>query len=166
MSNPLEEFLAEKHAAAQTSFPFMNGGFVDAVRRHGAKMPDMIGKGLVGAGASALVGGAVLGGSIAAKKLFDAATKGRDFRKMMEFNPDLASEHEKDPKTFNQLFSSLRTINPSFSKDPIISGTYMRRMVGSPAAGGVLTDAASMSEKAPATFLDQLQRRALGSSSK
>lgn len=161
MSTPLDEFLGEKRAATQLSFPFLNRGVVDAVRRHGAEMPEMFGKALAGAGANAMVGGAVLGGSFAAKKLYDAATKGRDFRAMMEYNPDLASEHERDPKNFNQLFSSLRTVNPAFSKDPIIAGTYMRRMVGSPAAGGVLTDAVAMRDKVPPSFGDAIQRHAL-----
>lgn len=163
--DPVQEFLAEKRAATQLQFPFARGGGVaDAVRRHGAQMPDMFGRALAGAGATAAVGATVAGAGFAARKLYDAATKGRDFRKMIEFNPDLAEEHEKDPKTFNQLFSSLRTVNPSFSQDPIIAGSYMRRMVGSPMAGGVLTDAVGMRDKVGPSFGDIVERQALGGS--
>lgn len=162
--DPVGEFLAEKRAATQMRFPFAGGGVAEAVQRHGAQMPEMFGRAIAGAGATAAVGATVAGVSIAARKLYDAATKGRDFRKMIEFNPDLASEHEKDPKTFNQLFSSLRTVNPSFSSDPIIAGTYMRRMVGSPTAGGVLTDAVSMRGDVPPSFGETLQRHVMGGS--
>jgi hypothetical protein len=159
MSTALDEFLAEKQAG-------FGSKLLGAVQGQGAQMPDMFAKALAGAGANAAVGGAVIGGSFAAKKLYDAATKGRDFRRMIEYNPDLASEHERDPKNFNQLFSSLRTVNPAFSQDPIIAGTYMRRMVGSPAAGGVLTDAVGMRDKIPPTFRETVQRHALGGGGK
>lgn len=159
--DPLQEFLAEKRAA-QMSFPFAQGGVADAVSRHGAQIPEMFGKALAGAGATAAVGATVAGMGVGARMLFDAATKGRDFRKMMEYNPDLVAEHERDPKTFNQLFSSLRSVNRTFSADPIIAGTYMRRMVGSQTAGGVLTDAVSMRGNVPPSFGDIVERHALG----
>jgi hypothetical protein len=164
--DPLQDFLAEKRAATQLNFPFARGGVADAVSRHGAQIPEMFGKALAGAGATAAVGATVAGASVGARMLFDAATKGRDFRKMMEYNPDLVSEHERDPKTFNQLFSSLRSVNRAFSADPIIAGTYMRRMVGSPTAGGVLTDAVGMRGDVPPSFGETLQRHVLGGSKK
>ena len=93
-------------------------------------------QGAVGAGAAGLGFGAV--------KLFQAATKARDFRKMLEFNPDLAQHHEADPKMFNQMYTSLRQLNPTYAGDPLIAGTFMRQMVESPNnAGGFLTDALS-----------------------
>jgi hypothetical protein len=80
----------------------------------------------------------------------DAATKQRDFRRMLSFNPDLQEHHERDPRMFNQMYSSLRTMNPGFAKDPLVAGTYMRRMSESPlTAGGVLTDAVGSRDKLP-----------------
>jgi hypothetical protein len=148
--NPVVEFLPEKQ-----------GGLFD----NASSVPKMFGDALVtgvaGAGAAAALGGA----GIAAHQLYNAATKGRDFRNMLVHNPDLVEEHQRDPKSFNQLFSSLRTVNPSFSRDPIIAGTYMRQMVGSPAAGGVLTDALGFRDKehhAP-SFGSTVMQGALGS---
>jgi hypothetical protein len=72
----------------------------------------------------------------------DAATKGRDFRSMMEANEDLHMHHEQDPKRFNLMFSTLRNVNPEFSKDPLIAGSFMRRMIESPMGiGGIAGEA-------------------------
>ena len=151
--NTVQEFLSEKRAMPGLSRA------VDAMREHG---PEMFGKAVVGAGAAAAVGASVAGLSMGARQLYGAATKGRDFRKMIEFNPDLAEHHARDPKTFNQLFTSLRSMNPAFSQDPIVAGTYMRRMVDSPAAGGVLTDAVSLRDKVNPSFGETLQRHVMG----
>jgi hypothetical protein len=128
--NPVDEFLQEKRGGARS------GAFSNA--KH---FPGMFGDALLTGAAGAASAGVIAGAGIAAAQIYNAATKGRDFRNMLVHNPDLVEEHAKDPKAFNQLFSSLRSVNTSFSRDPVIAGTYMRRMVGSPAAGGVLTDA-------------------------
>jgi len=109
----------------------------------------VLGNALMGAGATAIVGAGGAAAQLGMSKAYDAITKAQDFKLMLEHNPDLAEHHTNDPRTFNQLYSSLRTVNPAFAKDPIIAGTYMRRMVESPMAGGVLTDAISMAEKIP-----------------
>lgn len=99
---------------------------------------------------NAAVGAATMGGltagaaavSFGAKKLYDAITKRRDFRMMLEHNPDLHEALERDPKFFNQAYSSLRSVNPQFASEPLIAGNYMRQMTESPlTAGGKLENA-------------------------
>lgn len=96
---------------------------------------------------NAAVGGATMGGltagaaavSFGAKKLYDAITKRRDFRTMLEHNPDLQEALDRDPKFFNQAYSSLRSVNSQFASEPLIAGNYMRQMMESPlSAGGKL----------------------------
>jgi hypothetical protein len=137
--SPVDAFLAAKTA-----------GFGEAFKASGNGLRGRIGGALLGAGASAAVGIGVAGAGLAAQKIYDAATKGRDFRRLLEVNPDLADHHAEDPRAFNQLFSSLRTFNPAFSRDPLVAGSYMRRMLDSPMmAGGVLTDALAMRDRVP-----------------
>lgn len=102
-----------------------------------------------GLGATAATA-AVTGMGFAAQKIYDAMTKRMDFNAMLEHNPDLADHHGTNPKMFNQMFSTLRTMNPSFSKDPIVAGTYMRRMMESPMhAGGIAVEALGHGRGAP-----------------
>lgn len=113
-------------------------GFGDTARRVGQAMPEALAMGLGAVGATAAVGG--LG--VASQKIYDAMTKRRDFNAMLEHNPDLVEHHQNNPKSFNQMFTTLRTMNPQFSKDPLVAGTYMRRMAESPlSAGGVAVEA-------------------------
>lgn len=85
---------------------------------------------------------AAAGVGIAATKIWDAATKSRDFKKMLEFNPDLAAHQESNPALFNQQYSSLRSLAPDLAKDPLTAGTFMRQMnMGD--SGGTLTQAIS-----------------------
>lgn len=65
-----------------------------------------------------------------------AITKKRDFNKMMEHNSDLQEAYQENPTRFNAQFTSLRSMQPRFSGDPIVAGTYMRQMVASPATAG------------------------------
>ena len=134
MKNPIEEFLEEKKA-----------NFGGLLREEAKNIPSMAARGLVHGGVAAgLAAGASLVAG-AASKMLDAATKARDFKAMLEHNPDLADYHAENPRMFNQMFSSLRTMNPTFSKDPLVAGTYMRNMWMSPqSAGGTLTNAYSM----------------------
>lgn len=108
------------------------------------------------AGAGAAVAGAAIGGlGVAVSKLYDAATKSRDFRQMLATNPDLTDMHESNPKQFNQMFTSLRAMNPEFSKDPLVAGEYMRRMSADPnRAGGYLTEAVSHRDRFPSPVMD------------
>ena len=140
MSNPLNEFLEEYGQPEKTAFDW--------------------GRAASGAGNAAISGAAVTGmsaviggGAVAATKIFNAATKARDFRNMMQYNPDLQEHHDRDPRMFNQMFTSLRSMNPAYSKDPLIAGTYMRQMVDSPmTAGGKLTETLGTRDKFPSTL--------------
>jgi hypothetical protein len=121
MTNPLDEYLQEK-----------NGG------RFTEQMPNA----MANAGANAVIGLGAAAAGVAATKIYQAVTKRRDFRNMMEANGDLHEEYQRDPKLFNQMFSTLRHFSPQFSSDPMVAGTYMRQMVQSPlTAGGVAIQA-------------------------
>lgn len=134
MGNPLEDFIED---------------FGQTKEAVGARdVAGAFGNAAMTAGATAVIGGAIGGIGFAASKIYGAATKSRDFRKMMEYNPDLQEHHERDPKMFNQMFTSLRTMNPAYSRDPLVAGTYMRQMADSPlTAGGKLTDTLSTRDK-------------------
>lgn len=103
-----------------------SAAFGDALRQVGRHA----GNTALNAGVGALATAAVGGLAVAAGKLYDAATKGRDFRRMLEANPDLAEHHSQNPGGMNQFFSSLRTMNPAFSRDPLVAGHFMRQMAG------------------------------------
>jgi hypothetical protein len=137
VSNPFEEFLEEygpqEKQAAGVNFSNVAGHF---------------GKSMLGGVGTAVAAGVIGGTGLAATKIYGAATKARDFKSMMSFNPDLQEHHERDPRMFNQMFTSLRTMNPGFSKDPLVAGTYMRRMVENPStSGGILTESAGSRDK-------------------
>ena len=139
MSNPFEDFVSEYGQVEEKT-----AGFGSAVKGFGRDFGSALGYGAATAAATS----AIAGVGVAAKKIYDAATKTRDFKNMMSFNPDLQEHHERDPRMFNQMFTSLRTMNPAYSKDPLIAGTYMRQMVDSPlSAGGKLTDALGTRDK-------------------
>lgn len=98
------------------------------------------------AASGALAGGlgaAAAGGiGMAVSKIVDAATKSHDFKEMLAANSDLHEHYQADPKKFNMMFSTLRTMNPQFSKDPLVAGAFMRRMALSPEGiGGIATEA-------------------------
>lgn len=136
MSNPFDEFVQEfLPAGEKVAF-----GFGEAARG----MAHGVAGGVGAAGAAAIVGVA----GIAAGKVYQAATKSRDFRGMLAYNQDLQEHHDRDPRVFNQMFSSLRSMNPEYSGDPIVAGSYMRRMLESPhTAGGILTESLSTRDK-------------------
>lgn len=119
--NPVEEFLQTKEA-------FGMGGLKNVAKSYGPRAAESIGGGV----AMGLGGAAFAGLTVGAAKLFDAATKTRDFNSMMEANPDLHSLHQEDPVGFNRMFSALRTMAPQFTKEPLVAGAYVRQgMLGS-----------------------------------
>jgi hypothetical protein len=108
----------------------------------GSSFGRMAGRAATGALAGGLGAAAAGGIGMAVSKIVDAATKSHDFKSMLEANQDLHEHYQADPKRFNMMFSTLRTMNPQFSKDPLVAGTFMRRMVLSPQGiGGVATEA-------------------------
>lgn len=118
-----------------------------------------------GAGAG-VAGAAVTGAGIAASKIYDAMTKTRDFRNMMgsSFNSDLQPLHQQKPRQFNEAFTSLRSMNPAFTKDPMVAGTYMRRMMENvpEAAGGYLIEALHARKDVPESPMFESFQRAGG----
>jgi len=127
--SPVEEFMAVSKTA-------------NVFRAAARKFPQHMAHAAVGAAAAGAVGlvGAGLGSAVSG--IFDAATKGHDFRQMMSANEDLHAHHEQDPKKFNLMFSTLRNVNPQFSKDPLVAGSFMRRMIESPMGiGGIAGEA-------------------------
>lgn len=111
--NPLQEFLGEYGEKKEANAPSVAGRFRDA----------LVG-GAAAAGTAAVIGGA----GMAASAAYDALTKSRDFKKMLEYNPDLHEHHQNDPRLFNQMYSSLRQMNPTFARDPLVAGGIMRQM--------------------------------------
>lgn len=161
--NPVDEYFSEK-TASQAPLPF-GGGFFKSfggTLRQGlnrGQMGESAAKGLLAAGGAALGAGAIAGATHGVQKAYDAATKARDFRSMLESNPDLAQAHGEDPKLVNQMFSTLRTFNPAFTRDPVVAGSYIRKMVSDPMhAGGVATDALQFRDKTKNQLGDQVAR--------
>lgn len=108
---------------------------------------------------TALGGAAVAGGVTALKKVYDSVSKQRDFKQMMATDPDLAQLQAEKPKFFNQAYSSLRNINPTFGKDPLVAGSYMRKMMANPDAAGLTlaqSIKAPMAEGSPASYSFEL----------
>lgn len=120
MTNPAEEYLQTKKA-------FSLSGLGAKAKPYAGRVGEAVGMGVAtGAGGAAFAGLA-----LAANKLYDAATKTRDFNSMLEANPDLHEVHQADPVGFNRMFTSFRTMAPEITREPVTAGAYMRKaMVG------------------------------------
>lgn len=150
---PLEAFLHEKKATEKRA------GFVSAFRQSAKQIPEALGAASAQGAATAVVGAGIAGVGMAASKIYDAMTKRRDFQRMLQVNPDLAEHQASNPAMFNHMFSSLRMHNPAFTADPIVAGTYMRRMSESPlTAGGVAVEALGHRESTKSPQLDAFLR--------
>jgi len=75
------------------------------------------------AGGAAATGLAMAGIAKGINAAVDALTYAGDFKSMMAANPDLAEYPEPE---IRMVFASLRHLNPEFSKDPLVSGTFVR----------------------------------------
>ena len=162
MSNPLDDYLLEKNAWWGADF----GNALDKGMRSGLQGKALGGaaaKGLVGAG-TALAGTAVAAGAVyGAQSLYNAATKARDFRNMLEADPRLQLLHQEDPRRVNQMFSTLRTFNPSFTRDPIVAATYVHQMASNPeTAGMTAVEALGHRDKMKAPLTDRMTNAAFG----
>jgi hypothetical protein len=157
MSNPVDEALMAKEAVGMGRFlqgvgQSLRGGgnlFGSSAQRVGQQFGSSIlegiggsgadlGKGLVVGAAGAAGAAGIAGIGAAVKSLHTAATKRRDFREMMDLNPDLSEAQGQNPKFFNASYNSLRRLNPAFGKDPVVSGSVMRRMMENPAGAGTI----------------------------
>lgn len=127
--NPAEEYLQTKKA-------FSFGGMAQKAKPYAGRAAEGIGMGV----ATGVGGAAFAGLALAANKLYDAATKTRDFNGMMEANPDLHEIHEADPVSFNRMFTSFRTMAPEITREPVTAGAYMRKALvdQSPETAGFL----------------------------
>lgn len=153
----LDDFKKLKQASPQMSFPWGNtvkGQAASAVR----SIPGAFASGV----GMATAGAAVAGTGIAIQKIYDAITKKRDFQAMLENNADLQEAYDRNPKQFNLMFSTLRSMNPAFSKDPLVAGTYMRRMAESPShAGAIAVEALGHRDSASSSASDAFLRGGL-----
>ncbi len=126
--NPLDEYLMEKDA--------INFG---AMARQAGQAAKGAGVGDVAKGVATSVGAmALMGAAVpAVQKIWSAVTRRGDFKDMMSTNPDLRDVQQEDPRFFNSAYNSLRKINPTFGSDPIIAGSYMRKMMANKDAAGL-----------------------------
>ena len=126
--NPLDDYLMEKQAI----------NFGAAAQQAGNAAKGIAGSD-VARGLALSVGASAAAGLLApaVQKVWGAMTKGRDFKEMMGTNPDLREIQQQDPRFFGQAYSSLRRINPTFGGDPIVAGSYMRKMMANKDAAGL-----------------------------
>jgi hypothetical protein len=100
------------------------------------------GPALVAAGTAALAAG-----TAAVNKIRESIGRRQDFKAMMEIDPELKDLQAERPAFFNQAYNSLRRLNPAFGSDPIVSGSFMRKMMANPDAAGLTL---AQTVKAPA----------------
>lgn len=129
----------------------------DYISKCAGSKPETFRDMLSGAGHAAAIGGAMLGIGAAVRKIHGAMTKQRDFKQMMSLNPDLQEAQQQRPAMFNQAYSSLRNMNPTFGADPLIAGAYMKKMLilNPEQAGMILAEAAGA--KGPQRFSPSLK---------
>lgn len=81
-----------------------------------------LGQSLAYAGA----GAALAGGSIAARKGYEAIDrrlgKAKAYNEMVQARPELK---DRDPKAVQRAFDSLYRFNPSYAKDPLVAGSFV-----------------------------------------
>lgn len=90
-------------------------------------------------------------GMQAVQSAYHAITKKRDFQSMLEENPDL--KDHPNPKLVLQGFTSLRTFAPKFSQDPLVAGSYVRRIAENPVGmSGIVNEAMGAHGAMPSAF--------------
>jgi len=146
-TNAVEEFLTLKESAV-AAHP---GAF--------ARFGQHFSHAAVGGLATAAVGAGITGAAMAVNHILDAATKSSDFKQMLAANEDLHEHYNTDPKRFNMMFSTLRTMNPEFSKDPLVAGAFMRQMHESPTGiAGIAGEALKHRGDFPDHMMDSLSQ--------
>lgn len=89
-----------------------------------------VGKNAIGVAAGTVAAGI---GLAIATDLYNSArkglTKGRNYRRMMESNPELKELEQRDKKRFNTMFGVLHRNAPDLAADPFFSGAFMARTV-------------------------------------
>lgn len=138
-----------KTAEEVSSSPFRDEivGEMDSVMEKAARVVGAGGN-LGGALGAAAPWGKAIGGIVAtgvatdlAGDLYDAVrrgiTKGRNYKKMLEANPELKDEAKENPAV-KSSFETLHRFNPEFSADPYIAGQFVNQSVNiGPDLGGM-----------------------------
>lgn len=125
MSNPLDEYMKMRKEAG-----FLGNVFGGAAQQE-------LGKKLMGGAATAAGAMLIGGGVLAISKIRDSITRKDDFKRMMSVDPELRDIQSERPQFFNQAYNSLRRMNPAFGRDPIVAGSFMRKMMANPDAAGL-----------------------------
>jgi len=129
-ANPVEEFVSTYGEKNASRFD----GVKSLMRRGGS----MVGKSTLDGLGNAIALSAVAAVAAGGEKAYSAMTRERDFKRMMASNPDLHTDHQNDPRTFNMAFNSLRSMNREFAADPYVAGAYMRAAGPANLQGGSL----------------------------
>jgi hypothetical protein len=95
-----------------------------------------LGHGLAVAGAGAAMAGIAQG----AEAIFNAATKSRDFNRMLEHHPDL---RDRDQKAVTSAFTTVRALNPQYSSQPLIAGAAVKNLLEFPGGAVGIADTLS-----------------------
>lgn len=95
---------------------------------------------VVGGAGLAAGGAAITALGAAAAKIYEGIARKGEYREMMAVNPELEYERQKNPEFFAQAYNSLRRVNPTFGRDPIIASSFMHKMMlqGPVGAGATL----------------------------
>lgn len=122
---------------------FNLSAFTTPVADAAKSMPSVMAHGL----ASGAALGMIAAVPMAASKIWDAATKRRDFRAMLRANEDLEGVN---PAHVNAGFSLLRRFNADLTKDPYVAGSFVRNFAADPTrAFGMAEQALAAVPKTP-----------------
>lgn len=160
----VNDYLQLMLAAPTEKLAFPGQGALGAMGRGMADFGKGVAQNAQGALGTGLGVAAATGVGLAASKAYDMVTKHQDFNAMLgsDMNQDVRAHHEQDPARVNQMFTTLRTMNPQFSKDPLVAGSYLRRMLDTPtAAGGIATEALQHRDSFPSIGMEAFSRGAL-----
>jgi hypothetical protein len=100
------------------SYQYFKGALGDEKVQEGLKKALVFGT--AGAGLTAGIRGA----DAAIDSIRTPLHKRRSFSKMMDDNPKLKKENDKDVK---RIFNTLHKFNPHMASDPLVAGSFMRR---------------------------------------
>jgi len=97
--------------------------------------------GVIGGVGAAAAAGILSAGATSASALYDAATKHRDYKNMMQAFPDL---QHRNPDDVQRAFTTVRSFAPKITKDPMTAGAAVNALLLDPQAAhgfvGGLTD--------------------------
>jgi hypothetical protein len=95
--------------------------------------------------AGGLVGAATVGAQglvMGIRKAYNVLASGKRFEGMLDVNPSLKKE---DPNKVRLAFNTLNRLNPTFAKDPLVAGTFVRKTLDTDIGGGMAVDPATAS---------------------